>query len=141
MKFNKTLIFVLAAITAVVVLFYLPKTQQEPEPSAPPQEETQSANVEVNFGEEEVTSREFPVSENSTAYSLLDEIAQEEALEIITEQYDFGIFVKSINGYKSSSERAWIYFVNGASGDIAADQKQIYAGDLVEWRYIAPNEE
>ena len=141
MKINKTLVFVLAAIALVVVLFYLPKNQEEPIPEPAANQEVQSATIAVDFGEEESTSREFEINEETTAYSLLADISEAEALELATEQYDFGIFVKAINGYESSEARSWIYFVNGASGDIAADLKQINNGDTVEWKYVAPNEE
>ena len=61
------------------------------------------------------------------------------AIPIETERYDFGVFVKSIEGRLSTAERAWIYFVNGESGQVGADQYQIYPGDVVTWRYVEPN--
>ena len=55
-------------------------------------------------------------------------------------EYDFGIFVNSINDLESSNEKAWIYFVNGESAQVAADQYQLESGDIVEWKYITPSE-
>lgn len=70
-----------------------------------------------------------------------------EALEIITEkqhvtpkikQYDFGVFVESIGGVENTKDKSWIYFVNGKSGEVAADKYQLKEGDRVEWKYIKP---
>ena len=142
MKINKTLILALAAIVLVVVFFYLPKFSSET-PAQPIEIETttaKTASVAVDFGDDSAISNEFEINSETTAYSLLQEIAQTESLELATEQYDFGIFVKAVNGYESTAERSWIYFVNGTSGDIAADQKKINAGETVEWKYLEPNE-
>lgn len=140
MKFNKTLVSVLIAIVLIIVFFYLPKPSSPVSPPSTENPQTQTASVAVDFGEENVISNEFEVNNEITAYSLLQQIAQSENLTVNIDQYDFGIFVKAINEYESTAEKSWIYFVNGNSGDVAADQKQITAGDIVEWKYLAPNE-
>ena len=76
-----------------------------------------------------------------TAYDLLKMAESEGLVETEVEEYDFGVFVKAINGLKSSKDKAWIYFVNGESAQIAADQLVLKPGDLVEWKYISPSEE
>jgi hypothetical protein len=55
-----------------------------------------------------------------------------------TKSYDFGIFVKSINGLESGAKQSWIYFVNGQGGQVAADQYKLKPGDIVQWKYITP---
>jgi len=46
--------------------------------------------------------------------------------------------VESVDGLVNSASQAWIYFVNGEAGQVAADQHQLTAGDRVEWRYTKP---
>jgi hypothetical protein len=58
-----------------------------------------------------------------------------------TKSYDFGIFVKSINGLESGTDKSWIYFVNGQGGQVAADQYNLKPKDVVEWKYITPTVE
>lgn len=142
MKTNKTMLMAIGAIVLVIVFFYLPKASPVTAPE-PPENEIQmeqKATVSVDFSDESVISNEFEISNETTAYSLLQKIAESMDLELETTQYDFGVFVKAINGRESTAEMSWIYFVNGNSGDVAADQKQINAGDTVEWKYLAPNE-
>lgn len=76
--------------------------------------------------------------EASDAFAALSKTAQANGIALETKTYDFGIFVESIGGKRNTSERAWIYYVNGISGNVAADKKQVTAGDRVEWRYVRP---
>jgi hypothetical protein len=80
------------------------------------------------------------LDERVSVYDLLAEGLKKNNLEIEVKNYDFGVFVKSINGYESTAKKSWIYFINGKSGDIAADKYELKGGDLVEWKYITPTE-
>lgn len=79
--------------------------------------------------------------EGATAFSILSDAGQSKLIKLETKQYDFGVFVESINGFKSASKKSWIYFVNGKSGNIAADKYVLMPGDKVEWKYITPSGE
>lgn len=59
-------------------------------------------------------------------------------LPLQVKTYPFGSLVEGVAGYVNSASRAWIYFVNNVSGDVAADQYQLTAGDEVQWRYTKP---
>lgn len=82
----------------------------------------------------------FIIQDSDTAYSLLDKLATERGWTLQAQKYDFGVFVQSIDGSESTADMAWIYFVNGESGNVAADQYQLDRGDIVEWKYIAPSD-
>jgi hypothetical protein len=94
--------------------------------------------LKINYGDGE-TSYDLPATENTTAFSVLEEAANKDNLKLETKKYDFGIFVQAIGNKESTKELAWIYFVNGKSGEIAADKMNLKAGDLVEWKYIKPS--
>ncbi|MFZ2969660.1 MAG: DUF4430 domain-containing protein [Minisyncoccia bacterium] len=50
--------------------------------------------------------------------------------------YDYGVFVESIDGIRNGDEgKYWQYYVNGSLGDVAADKKILQEGDRVEWRF------
>jgi hypothetical protein len=74
----------------------------------------------------------------ATAYTALTEAASSAAIPIEKKQYDFGVFIEKIGEYGNTQEYAWIYYVNGAAGDVASDKKIIQEGDIVEWRYEKP---
>lgn len=84
------------------------------------------------------TSYLLDVNENTTAYSLLVNAQEIGEITMEVEEYDFGILVKSINGFENSSESAWIYFVNGESGNVGADQYLVEFDDVVEWKFVKP---
>lgn len=102
-----------------------------------------TAKLTVDFGEGKELIESGWInrdsSETFTAYDILKYTANEKSLALEVENYDFGVFVKSINDLESTSEKAWIYFVNGESGQIAADKYELKSGDLVEWKYIIPS--
>lgn len=95
-------------------------------------------NLVIDFGNTEVKSFETTVNNDSTAFSALKDVAEKEDIVLETIEYDFGVFVKKVGTFESSAEKSWIYYVNGASGQIAADQQKIKSGDKVEWKYEVP---
>lgn len=74
----------------------------------------------------------------ATVFDALSQVAEKNHIVIKTKQYDFGVFIESINGKESGKDYAWLYFVNGKAGDVAADKKMVKTGDTVEWRYMKP---
>ena len=111
-----------------------------PTPGASDIQLTQLVFAEVDFGDQEPV--QVTLEEGTyTAFSALVAAVETMEYELQTQQYDFGVFVQSINGYESTAEQAWVYSVNGESGMVAADQMQLNPGDTVTWKYVAPIEE
>ena len=77
------------------------------------------------------------VDDATTAYEALEKLAVEKNWQLVTKDYDFGKLVESVNGYKNDNKKAWIYYVNGAAADKAADKFELRSGDKVEWKYEA----
>jgi hypothetical protein len=94
--------------------------------------------LKIDAGEGISSSYILNTEEGQTAFSLLEKAEKLDEIVIETTEYEFGIFVDSINGFESSEDLAWIYFVNGQSGNVAADQYFLNPGDIVEWKYIEP---
>ncbi|KKQ40751.1 MAG: hypothetical protein US60_C0054G0010 [Microgenomates group bacterium GW2011_GWC1_37_8] len=137
---RKYFLLVLAAVGVILTAFFLvskPQPSQAPE-IAPTEANLQSAMLVIDYGDGEPATFSIETSDKSTAFSLLKNTTEKENIPLETQQYDFGVFVKSIGGKESSADMAWIYFVNGESGTVAADQMKVNPGDTVEWRYIKP---
>ncbi len=102
----------------------------------------QQVTLSVVFGDKaNVVYSKYLNGQELTAFSLLKEAADAKKLTMDTQQYSFGVFVKSIESYKSGANKSWIYFVNGKSGTIAADKYTLMPGDKVEWKYLEPSGE
>lgn len=78
--------------------------------------------------------------EARTAYAALSSVAASRRIPLSTKRYDFGVFVFSLGGRVSGADTAWIFFVNGVPGTVASDRETVQAGDVVQWRYMKPEE-
>lgn len=74
----------------------------------------------------------------STAFDALENVSETHSIPLVKKQYDFGVFVSGIGKYLNDSDKAWVYLVNGVSGDVAADKKIIKEGDYILWHYTKP---
>lgn len=82
-----------------------------------------------------------------TLISLVAEFNEQTALELLTdnaeveyEEYDFGVFIKSINDIKNDDQNYWAFYVNGEYAQSGADQVNLQKGDLIEFKYVAIEE-
>lgn len=74
---------------------------------------------------------------NNTIFSVLKKLSEvDKAFDIkYSNDARYGIFVESIGGIKNGTDgKYWQYYINGTLGDVAADKKELKAGDKVEWR-------
>ena len=83
---------------------------------------------------DEVTSTD-PISyiselDDKNAFELLKSVA-----EVEYKEYDFGVFIESINGIKGDDKNFWAFYVNDEKAQAGADKTILQKGDRVEWRY------
>lgn len=139
---NKNLIYLAVAASIFLLIYFRGNNSisENQSPSPVPTIETVSDKVylTLNFGGDNTNSLEFDYEEGITAYSLLEKYSKEKSVEIITKKYDFGVFVEQIGDAPSTSEMAWIYYVNNESANVAADTYILKPGDKVEWKYEKP---
>jgi hypothetical protein len=83
--------------------------------------------------------KQLDMASSTSVFDLLKEALDARQITYETKTYNFGVFVSSINGQVSGSDKAWIYFVNGQSAQVAADKYVLKPQDVVEWKYIEPN--
>ncbi|HQM15628.1 MAG TPA: DUF4430 domain-containing protein [Candidatus Woesebacteria bacterium] len=68
--------------------------------------------------------------DGQTPFSLLLAGAQVEY-----QQYDFGVFVKGINGQMANDNYFWAVYVDGEYATQASDKISLQSGSVVEWRW------
>lgn len=108
--------------------------QQTPNPSVMPVARAR-AIIMLDFGEGETASYSATLTDGKTVYDLLVQASEVLNYPLDTQQFDFGVLVKRIGSRQSTSNQAWLYFVNGSAGQVAADQAEVKPGDVIEWRY------
>lgn len=145
---KKSFIYLLAAgviLISVVTLTKIAlfnKTENLTPPLTPTQSPTSYQTKVVISAPDENLLIEYEAKNEEVyqPFSILKEALEQDSIPLEVEKYDFGVFIKSINGLESTSEKAWIYFVNGEPGQVGADKMELKEGDLVEWKYITPSE-
>lgn len=75
-------------------------------------------------------------SDNTNAFDLL-----KTSHEVVFDQYDFGVFIKSIDGLEGNNEYYWAFYVNGVYGKTAIDKTILNSGDKLELIYEKVNTE
>lgn len=101
-----------------------------------PSQLLEEVEIRVDFGDSEEAAVELV--EAKTAYEALQAAAENRNWQLQVKNYDFGSLVEAINGQKNTSDKAWIYFINGQAATQAADKQELKAGDVVEWKYEKP---
>lgn len=89
----------------------------------------------LEFSEEKRESYEIALADAATVFSALEQLAAANNFEVKTKESDFGVLVEAIDKVENSADQFWMYYVNGQLAPTAADQYQLKAGDLIEWKY------
>jgi len=135
---NKIIIVLLIALASISL--WLVFNQQEQKEEIKTQEITGSVLYIINKGGGELKEYKLEILQNSTVFSLLEELAEKENFEIEASFYpEVGVFVESINGLEGGTDNKWWqYWVNEILGEVAADKKKIKTGDIIEWKFEVP---
>ena len=124
----KKIIIILAIAAGIIGLTFLIKQGELRAPTERPVAD----DAKIQAEQDKVISEtyvKYPGRDGKTAFALL-----QEATIIEFKQYDFGVFVESVNGVKPDSRHFWKLYVNGQESQTGADQLQTKNGDVVEWR-------
>lgn len=113
-------------------IFKLEEVVSSPTPIA-----IKTESVIVDFGNGKKIKGEVATQ---SAYQALLIAAKANNIIVEVKQYKYGVLVTKIGDTANSTDRAWMYSVNGKPGQIAADRYVIYPGDKVEWMYKKINQ-
>jgi hypothetical protein len=135
--------FSILGILLLFVAFAFLSTRNTPTPNTPSPtptpttiEEKNKATLTINNGSGSKTYT-YEFTGERTVFDALKDIAEVENIDLVTEQYNFGVFIKSLDGYENDQYSAWVYTVNGESVMVGADQKMINDKDAIEWKYVS----
>jgi LAS superfamily LD-carboxypeptidase LdcB len=79
----------------------------------------------------------LPLSQDQTAFGLLQEAADQQDIDIQYDQSDLGVIIQSINGIANdtNNQQYWLWYVNDQMGSTAADQYVVQSGDQIRFEY------
>ena len=135
----KNKLIILITIVSVLGFYFLKNAQSGRKEIESPQTSKETITVKpaitlvVNDGERIAT---YSGVTAQNALEILTNVAEKEQIPLVTKKYDFGTFVQKIGDKESGTAMAWIYFINGKSGEVAADKAILTKGDTVEWKYM-----
>ena len=137
---NKIIIVLLVVLAGISL--WLIFSQQEPQKETETGEATGSVLYIINKGDGDIKQYKLEIFQNSTVFSLLEELAEKENLIIETSSYpEMGVLIESIDGLKGGADNKWWqYWINEVLGEVAADKKEAKAEDVIEWKFEVPLE-
>ncbi|MGB0890606.1 MAG: DUF4430 domain-containing protein [Solirubrobacterales bacterium] len=120
---NRSLLFVLGALLAAAALFGCGQS----EPGGP----STTLSITRDFGSATVgQQRNVPATNGLTAMRQLQKSAKVDAT------YG-GRFVNSIDGLTGGDGRDWLFYVDGVESEIAANDRRLSGGEIVQWDFHA----
>lgn len=131
-------LFLLFSLFSFFFLISKQSSREVPQFFTERKEEKKEEKIDLilDFGEAKISTFSSVIAE--TPLEALEKISRQEDIELITKKYDFGVLVEQIGDKKNSSQKAWLYYVNGKMANEAADKFHLKNGDVVEWCYEEP---
>jgi hypothetical protein len=135
---RKTLFIALCILVGVGLVAFFTQTRRNQNSATQPntliQKEIKNPVVTLVLNDGGRVSTYSGISAQN-AFEALTVVTEKENIPLVTKKYDFGTFIQKIGEKESGTEKAWIYFINDASGNVAADKAELTTGDIVEWKY------
>ncbi len=138
MKNKYTLLIIFVLLLAGFFYYRNSNTKDVPTPNGNTVIAENKVNLIINFGGEDIKSFDLVTNPEDTTFSVLKTTLEKEGINLQVKQYDFGVFIEKIGESESTAKKSWIYYVNGQSGQVAADQQKLENGDKIEWKYEIP---
>jgi hypothetical protein len=88
-----------------------------------------SPTLSPEMDQETIISLEA-LTDGQTAFELLGSQAT-----VAFKQYDFGVFIESINGLAGDEKHFWALYIDDEQSQVGADQLVLQKGDRIEFRY------
>jgi len=130
----KIIFFVARGLVLIVAAYFGASYLLQPklrEVLRAPQVPTQKASESAAPKQGQVS---YNCEKNGTAF---DGLVKETNGNVETKDYSFGKMINSINGVKGGTDnKYWIYFVDGKSASISADNYKCAGSEKIEWKLL-----
>ncbi len=96
-----------------------------------------TATIIIDFGNGTTNTYGIKTT-NATVYGFLMEAAKLGEYDVKTTYYSTydSLLIESISDMENRQDnKYWIYYINNASGSVAADKQVVINNDIIEWRF------
>ncbi|MCK5332718.1 DUF4430 domain-containing protein [Candidatus Parcubacteria bacterium] len=133
-KYNSVLV-VFVLILLVSIVFVLRTETASKSETVNNITDSSSESISVSLKVSNGTEKTYTLNDISIKSTVFDITKENTELEY-NNNYNFGVFIESINGVKNGDEgKYWQYYINGMLGEVAADKKDLKSGDEIEWKF------
>ncbi|KKR75996.1 MAG: hypothetical protein UU21_C0021G0019 [Candidatus Levybacteria bacterium GW2011_GWA2_40_8] len=95
--------------------------------------EQKEITVILDFGEGKAET--YSAKNAATVLEALEQTAKDNNIPLFLKEFSFGTLVETIGSKTNDKEKAWVYYVNGQTAEVGADQFEVNTGDIIEWKY------
>lgn len=135
---KKSTLFILILLVAIFLVgCQKPKEIKKKTPTGEVKK-VEGVTLVLDFGGGKISTYSGIKMAEQTALGVLKKVTSDKKLELEIKEYSFGNLITQIGDKANTKEKAWVYFVNGKSGEVAADKMEVKDGDVIEWKYITP---
>lgn len=129
--FKKLFLVLLVFLAYLGLAFFLqPKLRQVLRVAQP-------KTATISTGPKQVESLFYDCQPGKNAFELLSQKTQG---NLETKDYPFGKMINSVNGVAGGSDgKYWIYFIDGKSATVSADNYKCQDKEKVEWKLTTSN--
>ena len=95
----------------------------------------------ITFASDDLGTFEAEVKDGMTAFDLLKQGVKALGLDFQSKDYgEMGVLVEKIGDKKNGDDgKYWMYYINGALAQVAANKQELKAGDKVEFKFEKSN--
>lgn len=99
----------------------------------PVQEQSQEVLLEITGAEAVTETYQMSYVEGESTFDILTRATQENSdLTIDFQEFEFGAFLKSINGYDPSGDnKFWFFEINGVQSEVGISDYTVQSGDQI----------
>ena len=93
----------------------------------------------IDFSDGKNLAYDSAFSGEKTAFDILKSKLEEQQIALVIQEYDFGVFIKSIGDYQGDENSFWLYSVNNEPATVGADKYVLKDKDIVQFTYTIEN--
>lgn len=81
-------------------------------------------------------NKAYTAAAGSTAFDVMKAVCSENGISLNYGADKYIVGINGLNQFDCGEQSGWLYYINGESAMVGADEYVLENGDSVEWRYV-----